>query len=123
MFSLLCEKVHPFPRTANNLVASCWTFETHFASLYQWGVSHILALFIFTFRNKMDVIKAVQHYAEKMINDVPGMKALLLDTETVSIPSLSLAPYKALFTQYPSDTHYISSDNTINTTDQRMLFD
>lgn len=32
----------------------------------------------------MDVIKAVQHYAEKMINDVPGMKALLLDTETVS---------------------------------------
>lgn len=39
----------------------------------------------------MDVIKAVQHYAEKMINDVPGMKALLLDTETVSIPSSLLA--------------------------------
>lgn len=32
----------------------------------------------------MDVIKAIQHYADKMINDVPGMKALLLDTETVS---------------------------------------
>ncbi|CEP11802.1 hypothetical protein [Parasitella parasitica] len=36
----------------------------------------------------MDVIKAVQHYAEKMINDVPGMKALLLDTETTPIISL-----------------------------------
>jgi len=38
----------------------------------------------------MDVIKAVQHYAEKMINDVPGMKALLLDTETVSMQILPL---------------------------------
>jgi hypothetical protein len=33
----------------------------------------------------MDVIKAIQHYADKMINDVPGMKALLLDTETVNV--------------------------------------
>jgi hypothetical protein len=33
----------------------------------------------------MDVIKAIQHYADKMINDVPGMKALLLDTETVKL--------------------------------------
>lgn len=32
----------------------------------------------------MDVIKAIQHYADKMISDVPGMKALLLDTETVN---------------------------------------
>ncbi|KAI8886728.1 Sec1-like protein [Backusella circina FSU 941] len=36
----------------------------------------------------MDVIKAIQHYAEKMINEVPGMKALLLDTETTPIISL-----------------------------------
>ncbi|KAI7906640.1 Sec1-like protein [Cokeromyces recurvatus] len=36
----------------------------------------------------MDVIKAIQYYADKMINDVPGMKALLLDTETTSIISL-----------------------------------
>ncbi|KAG2205779.1 hypothetical protein INT47_003962 [Mucor saturninus] len=36
----------------------------------------------------MDVIKAIQHYADKMINDVPGMKALLLDTETTPIISL-----------------------------------
>ena len=32
----------------------------------------------------MDVVKAVQHYVEKMISDVPGMKVLLLDTMTVS---------------------------------------
>lgn len=41
----------------------------------------------------MNVIKAIQHYADKMINDVPGMKALLLDTETVNnkkIPPPSL---------------------------------
>lgn len=31
----------------------------------------------------MDVVKAVQHYVEKMISDVPGMKVLLLDTMTV----------------------------------------
>ncbi|CEG77733.1 hypothetical protein RMATCC62417_12432 [Rhizopus microsporus] len=36
----------------------------------------------------MDVIKAIQHYANKMIEDVPGMKALLLDTETTPIISL-----------------------------------
>lgn len=36
----------------------------------------------------MDVIKAIQHYADKMINDVPGMKALLLDTETVKYTTL-----------------------------------
>lgn len=34
----------------------------------------------------MDVVKAVQHYVEKMISDVPGMKVLLLDTMTVSVP-------------------------------------
>lgn len=33
----------------------------------------------------MDVIKAIQHYVDKMINDVPGMKVLLLDMETVSL--------------------------------------
>ncbi|CAM0134859.1 unnamed protein product [Umbelopsis sp. WA50703] len=31
----------------------------------------------------MDVIKAVQNYVNKMIDEVPGMKVLLLDTETV----------------------------------------
>ncbi|ORX43460.1 Sec1-like protein [Hesseltinella vesiculosa] len=36
----------------------------------------------------MDVIKSVQHYVDKMIDDVPGMKALLLDTETTPIVSL-----------------------------------
>ncbi|CDS02676.1 hypothetical protein LRAMOSA00081 [Lichtheimia ramosa] len=36
----------------------------------------------------MDVVKAVQHYVEKMINDVPGMKVLLLDTMTTPIVSL-----------------------------------
>ncbi|KAG1051193.1 hypothetical protein G6F43_006590 [Rhizopus delemar] len=36
----------------------------------------------------MDVIKAIQHYADKIINNVTGMKALLLDTETTSIVSL-----------------------------------
>lgn len=40
----------------------------------------------------MDVIKAIQHYADKIINNVTGMKALLLDTETVS-PLLSLYTY------------------------------
>lgn len=39
----------------------------------------------FDFLSIMDVIKAIQHYADKMINDVPGMKALLLDTETVNV--------------------------------------
>jgi hypothetical protein len=34
----------------------------------------------------MDVIMAVKNYSVKMINEVPGMKALLLDTETVTIP-------------------------------------
>ncbi|KAI8328164.1 Sec1-like protein [Choanephora cucurbitarum] len=37
----------------------------------------------------MDVIKAIQNYADKMLNDVPGMKALLLDTETTPIISLA----------------------------------
>ncbi|CAO3619556.1 unnamed protein product [Mucor hiemalis] len=37
----------------------------------------------------MDVIKAIQHYADKMINNVPGMKALLLDTETADIEQLA----------------------------------
>ena len=32
----------------------------------------------------MDLVKAVQHYVDKMINEVPGMKALLLDTDTVN---------------------------------------
>ncbi|KAI7886716.1 Sec1-like protein [Lichtheimia hyalospora FSU 10163] len=36
----------------------------------------------------MDVVKAVQHYVEKMISDVPGMKVLLLDTMTTPIVSL-----------------------------------
>ncbi|KAL0086473.1 Sec1-like protein [Phycomyces blakesleeanus] len=36
----------------------------------------------------MNVIKAVQHYVDKMIDDVPGMKALLLDIETTPIVSL-----------------------------------
>lgn len=64
-----------------------------FRFFQQRGVSvHFVKLFsfIFIFCNKMDVIKAVQHYAEKMINDVPGMKALLLDTETVSMQILPL---------------------------------
>lgn len=55
------------------------SFETHFA----FPLLH----------KKMNVIKAIQHYADKMINDVPGMKALLLDTETVNnkkIPPPSL---------------------------------
>lgn len=34
----------------------------------------------------MDMIKSVQHYVDKMIDDVPGMKTLLLDIETVSSP-------------------------------------
>ncbi|KAI7865403.1 Sec1-like protein [Spinellus fusiger] len=36
----------------------------------------------------MNVVKAVQHYVDKMVNSVPGMKALLLDTETTPIISL-----------------------------------
>ncbi|KAI7857934.1 Sec1-like protein [Circinella umbellata] len=37
----------------------------------------------------MDLVKAVQHYVDKMINEVPGMKALLLDTDTTPIVSLA----------------------------------
>lgn len=36
------------------------------------------------YRTSMDVVKAIQHYVDKLISDVPGMKVLLLDTETVS---------------------------------------
>ncbi|KAI9283615.1 Sec1-like protein [Umbelopsis sp. AD052] len=36
----------------------------------------------------MDVIKAVQNYVNKMIDEVAGMKVLLLDTETTPIVSL-----------------------------------
>ena len=32
----------------------------------------------------MDVVKAVQNYIYKMVNEVSGMKVLLLDNETVS---------------------------------------
>ena len=31
----------------------------------------------------MDVVKAVQHYINRMLSDVSGMKILLLDGETV----------------------------------------
>ncbi|KAI8335084.1 Sec1-like protein [Chlamydoabsidia padenii] len=36
----------------------------------------------------MDMIKSVQHYVDKMIDDVSGMKTLLLDIETTPIVSL-----------------------------------
>ncbi|KAG0164523.1 vacuolar protein sorting-associated protein 45 [Apophysomyces sp. BC1015] len=36
----------------------------------------------------MDVIKSIQNYVNKMVDNVPGMKALLLDTETTPIVSL-----------------------------------
>ncbi|CAG8796170.1 28788_t:CDS:10, partial [Dentiscutata erythropus] len=35
----------------------------------------------------MDVVKAVQNYINKMVNEVPGMKVLLLDAETTPIIS------------------------------------
>ena len=44
----------------------------------------------------MDVIKAIQHYADKIINNVTGMKALLLDTETVSPLFIFIHIYKQL---------------------------
>jgi hypothetical protein len=31
----------------------------------------------------MNVIKAIQQYVDKMIEGVPGMKALIMDTDTV----------------------------------------
>ncbi|KAI9493739.1 Sec1-like protein [Zychaea mexicana] len=37
----------------------------------------------------MDLVKAVQHYVDKMVNEVPGMKALLLDTDTTPVVSLA----------------------------------
>ncbi|KAI8149356.1 Sec1-like protein [Fennellomyces sp. T-0311] len=37
----------------------------------------------------MDLVKAVQHYVDKMVHEVAGMKALLLDTETTPIVSLA----------------------------------
>ena len=37
-----------------------------------------------TFVTIMDLVKAVQHYVDKMVNEVPGMKAFLLDTDTVN---------------------------------------
>ncbi len=33
----------------------------------------------------MDVIKAIQNYVNKIVNDVSGMKVLLLDAETVTL--------------------------------------
>ncbi|CAO3635764.1 unnamed protein product [Cunninghamella blakesleeana] len=36
----------------------------------------------------MDVVKSVQHYVNKMVDDVSGMKTLLLDIETTPIVSL-----------------------------------
>lgn len=36
----------------------------------------------------MDVTKAIQTYLFKMINQVPGMKVLLLDSHTTPIVSL-----------------------------------
>ena len=35
--------------------------------------------------SKMDVLKAVQTYVNKMITEVTGMKVLLLDAHTVSL--------------------------------------
>ncbi|KAI8369636.1 Sec1-like protein [Radiomyces spectabilis] len=46
----------------------------------------------------MDVIKAMQSYIDKMINDVVGMKALLLDIETTPIVSL-VSTQSALLTK------------------------
>lgn len=36
---------------------------------------------------RMDVVKAVQTYIQKMITEVPGMKVLLLDAHTVRCPN------------------------------------
>ncbi|CAO3610785.1 unnamed protein product [Cunninghamella echinulata] len=36
----------------------------------------------------MDIVKSVQHYVNKMVDDVSGMKTLLLDIETTPIVSL-----------------------------------
>lgn len=69
----------------------------------------------------MDVIKAIQHYADKMINDVPGMKALLLDTETVS-HLLTVKKKRSEFNSFLlQDTYNLACDNTIYAAYKRML--
>lgn len=75
----------------------------------------------------MDVIKAVQNYVNKMIDEVPGMKVLLLDTETVGIStamqSKTFTPTESNRVFYPLDTHSISCCNSVKSFGQRMLFD
>lgn len=39
----------------------------------------------------MDILQTCRNYVERMLKDVPGMKILLLDCETVSALSFNLA--------------------------------
>jgi hypothetical protein len=85
-------------------------------------VRHSLNAGIHLFSFKMDVIKAIQHYADKMINDVPGMKALLLDTETVMLyMSLTLIYLHYLPLFFNLDAHHFTCHYAINIANQRML--
>lgn len=68
----------------------------------------------------MDVIKAIQHYVDKMINDVPGMKVLLLDMETVSLEENCIVLCK-VFWRTSQDTHSVTGHDTICIADKGML--
>jgi hypothetical protein len=76
--------------------------------------------------SQMDVIKAVQNYVNKMIDEVPGMKVLLLDTETVGTSFLShhAEPYAPLTCAYVfSDANSLTCCNPVESPGQGMLFD
>ena len=55
----------------------------------------------------MDVVRAVQNYIDKMIKDVPGMKVLLLDSETTAVIS-SVFPQSYLLEHEVYLTSYLS---------------
>lgn len=66
----------------------------------------------------MDAVQAVKHYIHKMIEDAgPGIKALLMDKETVN--NLSNG---ALFNfSFPIDQHYQFGECTIGNASERDL--
>ncbi|KAJ3109675.1 vacuolar protein sorting-associated protein 45 [Phlyctochytrium planicorne] len=82
------------------LWAVMWIFQTYliisysaeamFFVPYSWtGPFGFILSLPWAPRGKMDGIKSVQNYLNKMIQEVSGMKVLLLDAQTVSLLSLN----------------------------------
>jgi ribonuclease D len=73
----------------------------------------------------MDVIKAVQNYVNKMIDEVGGMKVLLLDTETASVKHVraTVCVLQAKFSSTLIDAYSVTRCNPIQSPRKRMLPD